>query len=233
MSAVQLIGKKAVLSRFGKFGTESWALYQGKQFIVGGVGLESLEEWLDDFDQAGSTATYTLRVYDSDTAPTASTANTDYTACVTFKLVDMYEGYGIAGHSTKLMDRIAGLEKEIKDFKEGGDSDNTDLTEIFMGWLNDPIKLNQVAGAVRTIFGSGGTIQHTLPISSATPVQTVSGFNNSPAATTEDPVTRVAAALDELEKRDPKLVEHLEKLAKLAKNDPMIFQAVISKLDAL
>jgi len=233
MIGVQLIGKKAVLSRFGNFDTETWALYQGKQFIVGGVGAESLGEWLADFEQAGSTATYMLRVYDLDTAPTASTANADYIACINFKLVDMYDGYGIAGHTTKLMERISGLEKKLQEKEEGSDEEESDLNSIIMGWLSDPIKLGQVAGAVRTIFGSGGSIQQPIPISPATPVQTVSGFNNSSAAVTQDPVTRVAAALDELEKRDPKLVEHLEKLAKLAKNDPMIFQAVISKLDAL
>lgn len=230
MSAVQLIGKKAVISRFGNFDTDTWALYQGKQFIVGGVGVESLDEWLTDFEAAGSTATYMLRVYDSDAAPTASTANTDYLACINFKLVDMYEGYGIAGHTTKLMDRITGLEKKLQDQEKEGDEEGEDFNSIIMGWLSDPVKLNQVAGAVRTIFGSGGGSQQTLP---ATPVQAVSGFNNNSAPVTEDAAIRVAGALDILGEKDPKIVEHLEKLAKLAKNDPMIFQAVISKLDAL
>jgi hypothetical protein len=49
----------------------------------------------------------------------------------------------------------------------------------------------------------------------------------------EDNVTRVSKALDILEKYDPQLVVHLEKLAKLASTDTLMFKAVISKLDAL
>lgn len=229
MTGVQLIGKDAVISKFGKFDHDSWALYQGKQFIVGGVGVDELDDWLTGFAASQSTATYTIKIFDSDVAPTASTANSDYIACMAFKLVDMYEGYGIAGHTTKLMDRIAGLEKQLKEREEEGD-DSTDLNEIIMGWFSNPEKLGQVAGAVRQLMGGPGAPP-------AIPVQAVSGVRSEgqPPSDhdTEAKLTRLAAAIDELEKRDPKLVEHFEKLAKLAKNDPLIFQGVLSKLDAL
>lgn len=225
MTGVQLIGVKAVLSRFETFDSDAWALYQSKQFIVGGLGSEQLDGWLKDFEASGSTATYMIRVYNSDEAPTSSTGNTDYIACFSFKVVDQYEGYGIAGHNTKLMDRIGALEQRIKDQDEGGD-DGEDLNSIIMGWLSDPAKLNQVAGAVRTILGGSGPVQSFAP---AAPVQAIAGVG----AVDADPVTRIAAALDKLEKKDPKLVEHLEKLALLAENDPGLFKAVISKLDLL
>jgi hypothetical protein len=230
MTGVQLIGKKAVLSRFETLNADAWALYQGKQFIVGGIGADTLAEWIDCFDQTGSTATYLLRVYDSEEMPTSSTGSTDYLACISFKVTDAYEGYGIAGHSSKLLERIGALEKQLKD-KEESDDDNTDLNSIIMGWLNDPVKLNQVAGAVRMMFGMGGlgTVNESLPVSAG--VQTISGFTNPIA--TGDPVARIAAALDTLEKKDTKLVIHLEKLAALSQNEPALFQAVISKLDAL
>jgi hypothetical protein len=230
MTGVQLIGKDAVISKFGKFDTDSWALYQGKQFIVGGVGVDELTDWLAGFEAAGSTATYTIKIFDSDTAPTASTANSDYMACMTFKLVDTYEGYGIAGHTTKLMDRIAGLEKKVKEYEEGDSGDSTDLNDIIMGWFSDPQKLGQVAGAIRQLMGGPGAPP-------AIPVQTVSGVRGEGQVVSyqdkEEDLKRVAVALDDLEKKDPNLIVHLEKLAKLAKNDPLIFQGVLSKLDAL
>jgi len=231
MTGVQLIGKNAVLSRFGKSDAESWALYQGKQFIVGGVGGELLDEWLSDFDAAGSTATYTLRIYDIDGAPTSSTGNTDYVACINFKLNDAYEGWGIAGHSNKLMDRIGALEKQLKEREEDKDDGSTDLNSIIMGWLNDPVKLGQVAGAIRQMIGGGGSVQPALI--GATPVQTISGFGAAVEQSDDVKLARIAAALDKLEKRDPKLIDHLEKLASLAETDPGMFTAVISKLDLL
>jgi len=228
LTGVQLIGRKAVIERFAKLGTESWALYQGKQFIVGGVGGDVLEEWLTDFEQTESTATYTLRVYDMEQAPTSSSGNADYIACMNFKIVDAYEGYGIAGHNNKLMQRIKGLEEKL----EGKDDDEpeTDFNSIIMGWLENREKLGMIAGAIRTLFGGiPAQPMGTLPA----PVQTIAGLDPQNQTQMEDNVTRVSKALDILEKYDPQLVVHLEKLAKLASTDTLMFKAVISKLDAL
>jgi hypothetical protein len=146
-----------------------------------------------------------------------------------FKLVDAYEGYGIAGHNTKLMDRITGLEKKVKEYEEG-EGESTGLQDIIMGWFSDPQKLGQVAGAIRQLMGGPGAPP-------AIPLQTVSGVRGEAQLPSDRDIEadakRVAAALDELEKRDPKLIDHLEALAKLAKSDPLIFQGVLSKLDAL
>lgn len=235
MTGVQLIGTKAVLARVSKLDYEAWALYQGKSFIVGGVGCEELGEWLRDFDAAGSTATYTIRMYDAKEAPTSSNANNDYIASISFKIVDAYEGYGIAGHSTKLMERIGALEKQLKDqeeYKDGGE----DLNSVIMGWLNDPIKLGHVVGAIRQLMGGGSMVAEPAMIA-ATPVQTISGTgtvaNSSSQPDTGDDITRLSKSIDILEKHDKKLVDHFEKLAKLAQTEPLLFNAVIAKLDAL
>jgi hypothetical protein len=228
LTGVQLIGRKAVVERFTKLGTESWALYQGKGFIVGGTGADVLNEWLADFEQTESTATYTLRVYDMDQAPTSGTGNSDYIACLNFKVVDTYEGYGIAGHNNQLMQRIKGLEDKLKD--KDGDEPDTDFGTVVMGWLDDPQKLATIAGIVR-MFTGGAPIQPmgTLPA----PMQAIAGLEPQNQTQMEDNLTRVSKALDTLEKYDPQLVVHLEKLAKLASTDTLMFKAVISKLDAL
>lgn len=229
MTGVQLIGKQAVVSRFEKLDADSWAIYQGKQFIVGGQGSADLSDWLDCFDKSGSTAGYMLRVYDSDEPPTSATGNTDYVACIGFRVIDQYDGQGIAGHSTKLMDRIGAIEKYIKEQgEEKEEEEDPDLNSVIMGWLTDPVKLNQVAGAVRTMLGGVGSNQ--LPGPAAAPAGAISGFR---VDSTADPVARLSAALDKLEKHDPKLVEHLEKLAKLAEDNPALFKTVISQLDLL
>lgn len=236
MTGVQIIGKQAVVSRFEKLDGDSWAIYQGKQFIVGGQGSDDLFNWLDCFDKAGSTATYMLRVYDTDEPPTSATGNTDYIACISFKVVDQYDGQGIAGHNTKLMDRIGAIEKYIKEQgEEKEEEEDPDLNSVIMGWLTDPAKLNQVAGAVRTMLGGVGTSQpdYQPAVPSAAPIQTISGVKSPVVDGSNDPVARLAAALDKLEKKDPKIVEHLEKLAKLAESNPGLFNTVTSQLDLL
>lgn len=236
MTGVQLIGRQAVLTRYEKFQADAWALYQGKQFIVSGVGPEPLAEWLTDFEKSGSTATYTLRIYDSDEAPTSSTAGADYLACVGFKIVDMYEGQGIAGHTTKLMERIKGLEDKLAESREDDDEeDGQDIQSIIMGWLSEPQKLGMVVGVVRQILGFVDPVP--AAVASATPLQTIAGVNpagaNMGTSNTEDSLTRLSHAIDILAEHDPQLVVHLEKLAELAKTDKLLFKAIISKLDAL
>ncbi len=225
---MQLIGRKAVIERFTKLGTESWALYQGKQFICGGAGSSDLDEWLTSFEATGSTATYMLRIYDTDQVPTSATGNADYIACMNFKIDDQYEGYGISGHNRSLMDRIKGLEKKLED--KDTEEPDTDFNSVVMGWLENPEKLGMIAGAIRTLMG-GAPVQPVgmLPA----PVQTMSGIDQKNVSVMEDNLTRVSKALDTLEKCDPQLVPHLETLAKLASTDPLIFKALISKLDAL
>lgn len=232
MTGVQLIGKDRVLSTFEGLNADAWALYQGKQFIVGGIGYESLDSWLTNFAAAGSTATYLLRVYDSDQQPTSSTGNTDYIACISFKVCDPYEGQGIHGHNNALMKRIGALEDQLKD--RGDDKDNElDIVDIVKGWLSDPVKLNHVAGAIRQIFGSGQPNGLPTPI---IPVQVPQAIGAvEPAATDAelDRVTLLAGALDRLEKKDSKIVEHLCKLADLSEKNPAMFSMIIQNFDAL
>src|SRR5689334_9064853 len=126
MTGVQLIGRSAVMQRFDASGCEAWALYQGKQFIVGGVGRSDLDEWLESFEGSGTTATYMVRMYDGDEKPTSSTGGTDYVACMSFKLVDNYEGMGIAGHNNSLMQRLGAIEQKLKKKEEEPEEDEPD-----------------------------------------------------------------------------------------------------------
>lgn len=230
MTGVQIIGKDAVLSRFNKFDTDTWALYQGKQFIVGGIGEDQLSDWLNDLSTAGSTATYVLRMYDAELPPTAATGNADYVASINFKLVDSYEGQGIHGHSVKLMQRLDAIEKKL-DAEEQGEEEPGGINDVIMGWLTEPEKLGMVVGAFRQLVGMGGA----LP---PAPMQAIAGFNVAkdnapPGVDKEQQLQILAKALDILEKADPKIVEHLDKLATLSQTDPLIFAGVITKVNAL
>jgi len=224
MTGVQLIGKKALIAHYQELDAESWALFQGKQFIVGGCGVESLDSWLTSFTETASTATYSLRVYDSDQPPTSSTAGGDYIACLSFKVIDQYEGHGIAGHSNKLMERLGAIEDRLKEREQETDEEpqGDGLNSIIMGWLEDPVKLGQIVGAVRQAMGL------------ATPgAQAIGSTGQVERITDEQDIARLEKALDKLGEKDAKLIDHLDKLAKLADSDPALFQSVISKIDLL
>lgn len=238
MTGVQLIGKKAVLTRFEKLECDSWALYQGKQFIVGGLGSDSLSDWLSDFEQAGSTATYMLRVYDCNEAPTSSNGNVDCLACVNFKITDSYDGYGIAGHSSKLTDRIAGIEEQLKklnkpDFTDDADK-GTSIGAIVSDWLENPEKLAVIAGIIRQFFpGAPPAVPVMAP---ARPVQTISGFKMESEfinAASPEGLERMTKALDTLGQFDPNIVKNLEALAQLAKDQPALYAVAVDKLHNL
>lgn len=240
MTGIQIIGKSAVIQRYDALDCNAWALYQGKQFIVGGSGSEELEQWLTSFEASGTTATYMLRVYDGDEKPTSSTANTDYVACMGFKLIDNYEGMGIAGHSNSLMQRLGAIEKQLKERDSDGEEDKPDIGGIVMGYLEDPTKLAQIAGIIRMFVSGAAPSPAVAGVPAAAPAAIQGIGSVTPGATDNVPVTddetklqRLAAALDILGAKDPQICEHLEKLAKLAQDDPGLFKAVISKLDLL
>lgn len=238
MTGVQLIGKKAVLNRFEKLECDSWALYQGKQFIVGGIGSDSLSDWLSDFEQSGSSATYMLRVYDYNEAPTSSTGSTDYIACVHFKITDAYDGYGIAGHSNKLSDRITGIEEQLKRLNKPDLDDDEDrgtsIGAIVSDWLENPEKLAVIAGIIKQFFpGSSPAIPVMIP---AKPIQTISGFkmeNEFINAASPEGLERIGKALDILGQFDPNIVKNLEALAQLAKDQPALYAVAVEKLHNL
>lgn len=237
MTGVQLIGRKAVLTRYEKLDCDAWALYQGKQFIVGGVGADTLSDWLQDFEQSGTNASYILRVYDCSEAPTSSMGNTDYVANVHFKITDTYDGYGISGHSNKLSERITGIENELKKLNKpdlDDDDRGASIGVIVSDWLENPEKLAVIAGIIRQ-FLPGAPSQMPLMVPN-TPVQTISGFKMETEfikADSPEGLERITRALDILGQYDPNLVKNLEALAKLAKEQPALYAIAVQKLDNL
>lgn len=232
MIGVQLIGKKAVIGRYEKLDCEAWALYQGKQFIAGGNGALELQDWLNDFEQSGSTAIYTMRVYDSEECPTSSTSTSNYIACVHFKVVDTYEGLGINGYSNKLTDRIGQIEDTLKKLSKPDDREDDEgsgIGAIVMDWLQNPEKLAVIFGIAKQVFTG-------MPVTAPAPLQTISGFKMSSekvSASSPEGLERIAKALDILGEHDPDLVAHLEQLAKLASTEPLLFKHLISKVNGL
>jgi hypothetical protein len=208
-SGVHFIGVEKTLEALTEFtAAAGWGLFQGKQPVVTGEGLNTLETWLDRFEESGTTAGFTVRLYD--TSP-PYVWGTPYLCSFNIKLTDTYSGMGISGYNNKLMERIEKLEKGDK---EG----SKDFGDVVMGWFENPEQLDIVAGVIRKLMGK------------ETP-QTMGAITDQLVPQSKDEqVNRLAKALDVLERRDPKLVNHLEQLAAM---DDLTFNMVMTKLNAL
>jgi len=214
MATIQLIGCEQILAAFEKIGAEYWALFEGSKPLLTGSGAANLEEWLQMFLPSGSKGTYILRIY-------RDPEMEDCVASFNCKLSDIYEGAGIAGYGSRVDARLAAIEKKMEGVGANDSMEEETFADVIMGWLRDPVQLGQVIGAVNMLFGKGSTsvIQPTTIGATEPPNQ--------------QDIERLAAILDRLHAKDPKLVEHLNKLATLAETKPDTFKFLISNLDAL
>lgn len=218
MAGVSIIGKQAILDTYTDCGYEVFALFQGKQLLVVGSGIDELETWIDRFCPPGMSAGFTLRLYDCLEETVRIT--TDYAASFPCRAGESYGGIG--GFSSTLTKRIEALEKGGKDEKEDK------FTDAVMGWLDEPEKLLQVVGAIKALFSPAESVA-AMPAA----MGAVIPKEPAPGKLTADQERRyieLAGYLDILEKHDPDIVSHLGKLAGIAQNEPSTFKMLLGML---
>jgi hypothetical protein len=231
MAGTQFIGKDAILGVYNdEYAGYPWALFQGKKKRAEGDSAAELEKWIDRFSPAGSTATYTLVVYDEN--------GNDEVANWDFK-INTYNGgnNGSGGAIGKLqqmfetdfLNRLHAVEKKMNE--QPDDEEGFDLNKIIMDYLENPHKLAQVGGFLKSIFG-GAQAPAAAPaaIGSVPPSPQAGGFVQNG---NDEEVQRLAVAINRLHAQYPNLVPCLEKLADIAEKDPLTWGMIKSKLDAL
>ncbi len=243
MAGAQFIGKEKLLAAFERRGGGTWQIAQGKKVCAKGSGSDELSEWIDIFTPANSRAPYTLHLF-SDLEPEEIGKHTP-DASWDFMMSDGTGGAvgstsGTAGVVSKLQqkidDRIADklgamLDKaDEPDEGEGG----IDLNAIINDYAANPHKVGQAVGAIQQLVGMfksllGGNAAAPQPMGA---VGGLPGSRQQPQQETYPDGTyeRLCAVLDNLQKRDPKLLQHLEKLNTL---DDVTFSIILSRLDAL
>lgn len=227
MAAVQFFGRSNVLSAYKHRGIDVWAIFNGKNLITSGETAEELNNFLDLLEPGGSAAPYILKVY-RDADADDITDKTECNGSFTFKLTDpAYNSTRIAGTDPSINERFERLENLIvgyvtQDAEDKPEKDENDLMSIIMGYLKEPQKLALVINAVR-----GFAVNAMSPAAAPAAVGAVTpGANN-----TEDNLQRLSAALDKLEKSDPDIIAHLEKLADIAEKKPPTFKMLLNMLD--
>lgn len=229
MVGVQLIGKDSVIAAYNDVDVDTWAILQGKQLIVSGEGEGNLSVWLDRFGAGGSAAIYTLRCYDTESLPDSLTAGTNFVAAFNFKFTEIYQPAGMGGYNSQLIGRIDELEKKLA-AKQESEEEGPDFLSAVMGWFEDPHKLQQAVGAFKMLMGNAANAMAAAPAP-----QGLAGFDGARQKfeSEEQKIQRLSIALDRLEKKDPDIVEHLEKLADIAEKKPDTFKFLISNLSSI
>lgn len=242
MAGAQLIGKDSVLKAYEQADIDTWAIFQVKRPIMSGQGIDELNKWLDILIPANSSVTYYLRLYRDAAANEDISANTPYTCNWDFKLHNDYHyGYsGMGGVNGEVMARLEKIEKSISENKP--DEDELSMNKIFMGWLKDPVQLGQVIGAVRMLIGGGGDAMPAMMSGLPTTPQRVAEKKQSMEVTPVQPANaqteeqiqkRWDEVLDNLEAKCPEILDHLEKLSRMADKNPAQFQFLIVTLKGM
>ncbi len=206
-------------------------------------------------DNAGNNV-YTLKVYDLDdgkkiTDRTPSVGSFNFSFVTDDDRADKRQGY------ERVNDRIGRLEKLIEDRFAADDVDDEPETfgerlgEIV---LNDPGKIPQLIGALTQTLAAIFPPKQVAPIvqmqqpQQPQPIPQVDygqGYGHLPGnqiidnraaigaafGTDDDLMLQATQALRTLQKNDPKIIEHLTKLAKMSENDRPAFDYLLQLLD--
>lgn len=221
--------------------------------------IDFLEQTLDMIAQNGSTATYTLKFFEKEgNKPIKIKENTPCDGSFNFRLIGEEERQQrnnmYISASPKVLTELQQLREEVANLRaaqnnpateEEEDEDEKGLMGAVIGVIKDPDLLEQhirnfhlfkslftgiqpaAVGNVKQLGQTKPDIQDPGPA----PVTDLSHANNTEM--NEEQLIRLGNACDKLYEHDKKIVEHLEKLAAMAANNPVQFQNLIGILDLM
>lgn len=233
----QFVGIDETLEAYESRGVDAWALFAGKRMIVRGTGIDALKKFLTMISNSGTVAVYTLKVYETVSDDSEIKSNTPDDGSFNFKIHSLDRGgmSGIVGRhygDPDIADRLDAIEEKLSGTTDEGVM--SQITTALIGMLQEPRKLNEFIGAL------SGKPQpppvHSYPVPS-----TVTGVSRigqvqpttAPATnlTSENNLQRIGDAIEVIGKHDERIVEHLEKLAKIARDNPQQFKTLLILLD--
>jgi hypothetical protein len=253
MASVQFYGKEKAIEAYENAKIPAVAIFSNKQIIFryGGSDIEEGSQLLEDFLTAieHSNATYTLKVFENTGKNDLRIKEkTECDLSFNFKIlpIDEYEtrknergnGYGMGA----VLDKLNSMQNEIADIKqngigmiedEPGNDPGEDWQSIMFDYLKNPHKLGTLVNNLKAL-ANGQMIPETQPAMIGNHVEKISSTGNNADVINEDnKMEKLAAALDILEKNDPKIVDHLVKLAEISNTNKTLFRMLIKNLDEL
>lgn len=242
-ASVNFSGKENVLTAYRNRDIPTWAIFQAKNLVTAGDDEASLTAYLDMLMAGGGTdPVYTLKVYNGDLDPDTITDRTEANGAFNFKLFGSGGMLGGTGgpHNigTMMQNKVYGaLQADIEamiDERLGREpaKQKTGIGGLIDGLLNDPDELVNFIGKIKNIFSPSPMQPYGNVRLAGIPGQAKT-TEMAGTLTPEEKMERIAAVIDRLERADPKLLSHLEKLAELAEKKPFIFSAALQQIETL
>lgn len=256
MAGLQFVGIESVVEAYANSKRDAWAVCSGKQVNGSGEGAEELEKFLTMLSEYGIDPTYTLKVYDcpADTINEKTVCSQSFNFRFAPKPARQMSGapqlvpnpmtgtvedrikqkiYGrMEGRIDRIIDRVLDEDDE-------GDEPETGFDKV-IGFISKPENLQLILGALQLIKGSLSGNQPAgaampLPVASPiyTPAPSIMNGVTKQDVMAEDMQERIVKVFDELEKADPRIIDHLEMLARLAKKNPALFKMLLMQLEAM
>lgn len=259
MPSIQFKGFDQTIKAFENRGAEAWSIWDGKAFMFRGVGVNELSALLESLSVSGSTAVYTLKVYEDITDVKKIKPSTEFDGSFNFRLFERDEYNNMPGYNSTraLEDRMSQfedrilkiLETNMSQDEEEEDDKSGDFVGTITGLLQDPDKLGKIinlgkqllgqpvqpayVGNVNKLTESGGNGGSSASSLSPSPnPNQAAPVNQMSQEEYEARVDRMTRAIDTLERNDRSLLEHLEQLAAMSVNKPDQFRFLIGMLDA-
>jgi hypothetical protein len=238
MAAVQFFGIDQVMKAAENLNCSAWGIFVGRNLFSKYEGTEMseslamLQQNLEMLSESGTTAIYTLKFFETQKGVTKIN---EKSVCdggsFNFKLIEPQEREMMLLRNSSQYGVISGLEKKIEALQAqlAAQAEEVDEEEeepetigsFLIGLLKRPDELAQIITIGRALLG--------LPTQPIPQVATVNSIGSVPVDGTNK-LDRLAAAIDILEKADPQLVEHLEKLAAMSQENPAQFNMLIGML---
>lgn len=229
-AAVQFYGQDAVIMAAKNRDCPRWAMFSGRQFLFKHEGtdpensLNFLDEILSTLDKSGSVATYTLKFYEE---PGKIKENTPCDGSFNFRLVEEEERQQrrvlYNQMPSEIMKRLDAIEarqiaQEEEDDEDEEPQPNT-LNGVLVGLLKEPAKIEQMIGLAKMIFGGKSA---------------PAGIGNIPAQPPAEGAEdqKIAEAIAILKANDPRLGDHLLKLAAIATSNKASFDFLLKTLES-
>lgn len=236
-TSAQCAGKERVIAMFENRGLQAWSIWLGKQFLFTGMGSDELEEILEMMAD-GSNSVYTLRVYKGITNSDDITEKTPASGSFNFYVKEKSEVATRENAPQRTLGAVHRMieERVAEEIISALDKGNERPRKQEIGdILQDPEQIKEwvgVLGLVKDLFANK---------QQAPPMQLANVGN--PTIVTDQPEVekeyspedqmRLITAINQLQKNDPKILDHLEKLAKISTTSPAMFKNLLTMLDAM
>ena len=214
-------------------GYEAWSVWEQNLLLCKGIGTDDLQQFLDLLSDGGTNAIYTVKYYAKIADKDDIKNNTAHDGAFNFKMNgDGQEitqaQYGSIKHSNELQNRVSGIEAKIDLIAEALERDTDEVEEKpnRLGIIGEIMAHPSIAPIMPRLIESflGALQPQQQP--QRIPMPAIASVGNIPAD------NELQAAIDKLKTFDPKLSEHLTKLAIIAEQQPQTFKMILNSLDS-